>query len=229
MPPTRRAYLTTLGTAAAVGLAGCAGGNGGSGGADSASETTIDTSYECELTERDPVTELSQPVEGPSDATVTVDVFEDFACPHCADFATGGLSRLKDEYLDGNDVRFRHFDFPIPVSEWSGRVANAARSIQETQDDAAFFEFSLAAYDNLSEYSWQLVGDLAEQVGADPCRVLSDASNATYEQVLDANRQTGIDRGVESTPGIFVNDTLIEPPESGGWYEPVSSAIDDAL
>jgi len=59
--------------------------------------------------------------------------------------------------------------------------------------------------------------------------VLSDASNATYEQVLDANRQTGIDRGVESTPGIFVNDALIEPPESGGWYDPVSSAIDDAL
>lgn len=225
MTTTRRGYLTVVGTATA-GLAGCTGG----GSSEPTAETAaIDTSYECELTVRDSVAELSQPVEGPSDATVTVDVFEDFACPHCADFATGGLSQLKADYVEGEEVRFRHFDFPIPVSEWSNRVANAARSVQETQDDAAFFEFSLAAYENQANYSWQLVGDLAEAVGADPCRVLSDASNATYEQVLNANRQTGIDRGVESTPGIFVNDTLIEPPESGGWYEPVSSAIDDVL
>ena len=219
MPPTRRAYLTTVGTAAAVGLAGCAGGGNGPGA----------TSHSCELTEREPVAELPQPVEGASDAAVTVDVFEDFACSHCADFATGGLSRLKDEYLESGDIRVRHFDFPIPVSDWSGRVANAARSVQETQGDAAFFEFSLAAYENQADYSWQVVGDIAEEVGADPCRVLSDASNATYEEVLSANRQTGVDRGVESTPGIFVNDTLIEPPETGGWYDPVSSAIDDAL
>jgi len=223
MPPTRRAYLTTLGTAATVGLAGCAGDSG-------ASDTTaIDTSYACELTERDPVTALSQPVDGPSDATVTVDVFEDFACSHCADFATGGLSQLKTDYLDGENVRFRHFDFPIPVSEWSNRVANAARSVQQTQDDAAFFEFSLAAYENQADYAWQVVGDLAEAVGAEPCGVLSDAGNATYEQVLSTNRQTGIDRGVESTPGIFVNDTLIEPPESGGWYEPVRGEIEANL
>jgi protein-disulfide isomerase len=224
MPPTRRTYLTAVGTAAAVGVAGCSGTNSSSDASGAAA-----TSYDCELTDREPVSELSQPVAGPSDAAVTVDVFEDFACPHCADFATGGLSQLKDEYLDGGEVRFRHFDLPIPVSEWSGHVANAARSIQDTQGDAAFFEFSLAAYKNINNYSWQLIGDLAADVGADPCRTLSDASNATYEPVLNDNRETGSSRGVESTPAIFVNDTLIEPPESGGWYEPVSSEIDATL
>jgi len=227
MPPTRRTYLTTIGSAATIGLAGCT--DSGEEAGSSTEMTAIETSYECNLTERDPVAELTQPVTGSSDATVAVDVFEDFACPHCADFATGGLSQLKADYLDSGAVRFRHFDFPIPVSEWSNRVANAARSVQQTQDDAAFFEFSLAAYENQADYSWQVVGDLAAAVGADPCRVLSDASNATYEQVLSANRQTGIDRGVESTPGIFVNDTLIEPPESGGWYEPVRSEIEANL
>ena len=219
MSHTRRGYLTTLGAAATVGLAGCTGGN----------SWVPETSYDCELTDRESVTELPQPVAGPSDAAVTVDFFEDFACPHCADFATGGLSQLKNEYLDEGNVRFRHFDFPIPVSEWSGRVANAARSIQDTQDDAAFFEFSLAAYENQADYSGQLIGDLAADVGADPCRTLGDASNATYEPVLNDNRETGSNRGVNSTPGIFVNDTLIEPPETGGWYDPVSGAIDDSL
>ncbi|ERH07912.1 MAG: hypothetical protein J07HN4v3_00276 [Halonotius sp. J07HN4] len=220
MSHTRRAYLTTLSAAATVGVAGCTGGSGDGPGA---------TSHDCDIADRDPVATLPQPVAGPSDAAVTVDVFEDFACPHCADFTTGGLSRLKDEYLDGGNVRFRHFDLPIPVSEWSGRVANAARSVQDTQGDAAFFEFSLAAYENIDNYSWQLIGDLAADVGADPCRTLSDASSETYEPVLNDNRETGSSRGVESTPAIFVNDTLIEPPEAGGWYDPVSSEIEATL
>jgi len=218
MTPTRRAYLTTAGAAATVALAGCLGGGG---------DSPSTTSHDCEIVEREAVSELPQPTEGPDDAAVTVDVFEDFACPHCADFATGGLGQLRDEYA--GDVQFRHFDFPIPVSDWSGRVANAARSVQQSQGDAAFFEFSLAAYENQADYAWQVVGDLAEGVDADPCRVLSDASNATYEAVLSENRETGVERGVTGTPGIFVNGTLIERPETGGWYEPVSSEIDANL
>ena len=215
MPPTRRTYLTTVGTAAAVGLAGCSGSSGAG-----------ETSHSCDLTDREPVAELSQPVAGPSDAAVTVDVFEDFACPHCADFATGGLSRLKDEYLDGGNVRFRHFDFPIPVSEWSGRVANAARSIQDTQGDAAFFEFSLAAYENIDNYSWQLIGDLAEEVDTEPCRVLSDADGGTYDKVIEADHTKGESRGVSGTPAAVVDGQLLE---GAARYENVSSAIDDAL
>ena len=221
MPPTRRTYLTAVGTAAAVGVAGCSGTNSSSDASEAAA-----TSHDCELTDREPVSELSQPVAGPSDAAVTVDVFEDFACPHCADFATGGLSQLKDEYLDGGEVRFRHFDLPIPVSEWSGHVANAARSIQDTQGDAAFFEFSLAAYKNINNYSWQLIGDLAEDVDADPCRVLSDADGRTYEGVIQADQTEGENRGVPGTPAAFVDGQLLEGAAS---YERVSSAIDDAL
>lgn len=226
MVPTRRAYLASFGVTATASIAGCLGGGGNN---DASASGAGSTSHECTLVERDPVTDLSQPGDGPTDATVTVDVFEDFACPHCAEFATGELSRLKTEYLDGGNVRFRHFDFPIPVSEWSGRVANAARSVQQSLGDAAFFEFSLAAYENQSEYAWQLVGDLAEAVDADPCRVLSDASNATYEQVLSDNRETGVERGVTGTPGVFVNETLVERPENGRFYNAIRSEIDANL
>lgn len=195
-----------------MGLAGCLGG------------TTVDTSYDCTLADRDPVASLPQPTQGPAEASVTVEIYEDFACPACRDFALGPLDSLKDDYAD-SDVAFQHYDFPIPVSEWSDHVANAARSIQDVHDDALFFEFSQVAYENQDEYSWQLIGDIADDIGADPCRVLSDASGGTYEQVITANRDTGIERGVEGTPGIVVNGQLIETRT----YSAVSNAIDPLL
>lgn len=212
MKQTRRGYLATTG-ALTVGLAGLSGCLGGS--------ASVETSYDCELAERDPVAELPQPTVGDPAADITVEVFEDFACPACANFATGDLGLLKDEYA-GSAVKFEHHDFPIPVSDWSERVANAARSIQDAHDDETFFEFSQAAYENQRDYSWQLIGDLAEGVGADPCQVLSDGSNATYAQVLQANRDDGEQRDIPGTPGVFVNGELIEDTS----YSSVSTAIE---
>jgi len=214
MPPTRRAYLTTVGTAAAVGLAGCAGSSGAG-----------ETSHSCELSDRDPVAELPQPTRGDDAATVTVDLFEDFACPGCATFALEDFGRLVDEYA-GEDVRFRRFDFLVVNSDWNEPVANAARSVQDALGDGAFFEFADAAYENQSDYSWQLIGDLAEDVDADPCRVLSDADGRTYEGVIQADQTEGESRGVPGTPAAFVDGQLLEGAAS---YERVSSAIDDAL
>ena len=213
MKQRRRTYLATAGTIAVgtAGLAGCLG--GGSAAAE--------TSHDCEITEREQVSELPQPRVGPDDAAVTVDVFEDFACPACRDFATGALSQLKDDFDD--EVAFEQYDFPIPVSDWSERVANAARSIQDEHGDEAFFAFSQAAYENQDDYSWQLIGDLAEAVGADPCGVLSDASTETYAPVINANVDEGRQREAPGTPTVFVNGEMVDAS-----YGAVELAIDNA-
>lgn len=212
MKQTRRAYLAAAGvaTVGATGLAGCLGGGSGAGS----------TSHSCELSEREAVDDLSQPRLGPADAAVTVEVFEDFGCPHCATFATGAFSELKTEFADDDAVAFVHYDFPIPVSDWSRPVANAARSVQEAAGDEAFFAFSEAAYASQDDYSWQVVGDIAQEVGVDPCRVLSDANYATYEPVVQGNFDEGESRGVPGTPAPYVDGTLVDPT-----YDAVSSAI----
>ncbi|MFO7833418.1 MAG: thioredoxin domain-containing protein [Halohasta sp.] len=220
MQQTRRRYLAATGAiAVGTGLAGCLGSN--SGGESEPDET----SHSCELSDRDPVDELPQPTVGSDDATVTVDVFEDFACPGCRDFALGGLADLEAEYA-GDDVRFRRFDFLVVDSDWNEPVANAARSIQDELGDEAFFEFTLAAYENQSEFSWQVIGDLAEDVGDDPCRVLSDADGGTYDGVLEADQTEGEDRGVPGTPVAYVDGQQVEDAAS---YESVKNAIDANL
>jgi protein-disulfide isomerase len=225
---TRRKYIATSGIAAVAGLAGCSGSSGTLEAPDVSTEE-ISTSYSCDPVEREQVADLSQPTLGPDSATVTVDVFEDFACPHCATFATGGFAELKTEYRDNDEVQFRHFDYPIPVSDWSIHVANAARSIQQRSGDEAFFQFSEAAYASIKNYSWQTIADIvADTIGdgeTTPCDVVADAANHRYQPVLRANRDTASQRGVSSTPRIFVNGELIDSPGENGWYAPINDVI----
>lgn len=217
MERTRRAYLATTG-ALAVGTAGVAGCLG-------SSTPDVDTSYDCELTDSDPVSHIAQPSVGDPNAEVTVELFEDFACPHCSTFARNSLPALKSEYA-GSEVRFEHHDYLVVDSVWNGPVANAARSIQAAHGDETFFEFATAAYEKYYDYSWQRIGTFAEEVGADPCQVLSDASNGTFRDVIEANTDRAEDLRVPGTPGARVDGTVLDEVAS---YDSISRAIEQAL
>ena len=219
MNSTRRSVLTAIGTGTIVGAAGCLGGD------------EIDTSYDCSLDAPDPVSSMDAPVLGDSDAPVTVQVFEDFSCPHCATFSTAVLPQLESEYVDAGDAHIVHRDFPIPVSdEWSYEIASAARSVQDSAGNEAFFAFSKAMYESIDNYSWQLVGDEADGLDADPCTTIAAGSNRTYEAVSDADRERGTNIGISGTPGIVVEGSIV-----GGYdsveesYGPIANAIDAEL
>jgi len=212
--PTRRALLAGVSAGATAAIAGCLGG----GGAD-------------EGTPADAVESLPTPVQGADDAPVTVAVFEDFACPHCRTFAVDVHPQLVDEYVDSGDVRYEHHDFPIPVDDrWSWEVPGAARAVQDAVGDEAFFTFTQRLFeegwsDGSPTYSESLLRDLAGAVDADPDTVVAAASDGRYRPVLEADREAGLDRGVQGTPSVFVDGTLIDRPD----YATISSAIDDEL
>jgi len=213
MNTTRRGYLA--GAAGAVaGVAGClgggSGGDGGTGSCDAAVSGTVDS--------------LPAPTIGDPDADVTVAVFEDFSCPHCADFSLNVFPQIREEYVDPGAISYEYHDLPIPVSEeWSWTVASAARSVQDQTDAESFFAFAKACYENQGSYSESLLSDLGEEVGATGCAVAAAAREDTYRPVVEADRQRGIDRGAEGTPAVFVNDQPVRPS-----YDAISSAIDGA-
>lgn len=137
MRNTRRAYLAATAGALTLGTAGCLGGGSGGSGNDAVA------AIGCEVPERDTVSSLPTPVIGSEDASVVVDVWEDFACPHCATFAVDVAPQLRSEYVSEGIVRYRHHDFPIPVDEWwSWKGASAARAVQDEADDETFFDFA---------------------------------------------------------------------------------------
>ena len=202
---SRRAVLgLTAGTAAS--LAGC------TGSAGSSDVETVDS--------------LPPPVAGDPEASDTVMVFEDFACPHCRQFALEVFPRLESEYLDPGRIRYEHHDFPIPVDDrWSWQAASAARAVQDTVGDPAFFDYAKGLYDHQSEYSLSVIGTQAEAVSADPETVRQAARQEVYRPVLEADRELGKQLELQGTPQVYVNGTRLD---SYG-YETVAAAIDQQL
>jgi protein-disulfide isomerase len=210
MQTTRRALLAGAGTVAAA-TAGCLGSLTGGGSTD------------CDLSPRGEVQSLPAPAMGADDAGVTVMAFEDFACPHCRTYHLEEFPSIESE-LVGEGVRYEHHDLPIPVSErWSWAAGSAARAVQDGTDDAAFFDYAASLFENQDAYSMSLVQSLASEVGADGCDVRAAATNGRYRPVLEADRQRGIDMGVEGTPTVFVNGQQVT-----ATFDAVRSAVENA-
>jgi len=172
----------------------------------------------------------SQPVPTLGDGEVTVKAWEDYVCPHCATYVLEAVPKIRENYVDTGKVTYEHHDFPIPMDEtWSWAAPSAARGVKSTLDDEAFFEMSHKLFENQGSYSMDLVADLAEEVGADRCKIVGDAESVTYRPVLEKDRQRGKQAGVQGTPAIFVNGSQVSFDGASSFYPPIRDAIEDAL
>ena len=222
MNHTRRSLLAGAASVGVVGAAGClGGGSAGSGGNE------LDTgSYDCSLSEPSSPDLEFRPTLGDANADVVVKAFEDFTCGHCATYKLDHFPTIRDEYVATGQIRYEHWDFPIPVNEaWAVPVASAARGVGARQGSAAFFEFASAAYESQGNYSGAAIGDAAEAAGADPCLAIADAQFAAYEEASMDDRSEGEAMGVSGTPTIFVNGEAVADYRA----ETIAAAIDDAL
>mgnify|MGYP006299267419 CR=1 FL=1 len=202
MTRTRRDVLRASGVALTGGIAGCLGAGDGDG-MDNGEDADDDDDAGPTTTD---VEALPTPTLGPDDAPVTVAVYTDYACPHCQRYTAETLPRIREEYVSDGVVRYEHHDFPIPVDDrWSWQVASAARGVQDSGGDAAFFEFTSAIYPHLESYSLDVIRSTAEAVGADPESIETAAAEELYRPVVQADREAAADRGVERTPTILVD------------------------
>ena len=220
MKHTRRSLLAGAASVGVVGAAGCLG-----GGSDNGELNLDPEAYDCDPSEpSDPDLDY-RPTIGDPDADVTVQAFEDFTCGHCATYSLDHFPTIREEYIEPGDVRYEHWDFPIPVNEeWAVPVASAARGVGARHGDEAFFEFAKAAYESQGSYGQ---GSSTDDMpgGADTCAVLADVRYATYEEASMSDRSEGVSMDVSGTPAIFVNGEPVEGYEAST----IASAIDDAL
>lgn len=211
MKPTRRNLVQSSALLLTGALAGCIGSNDGTSGSDPADGETVDS--------------LPTPTIGPDDAAVTVSVYEDFACPHCGNYVRETFPQIRDEYIDAGIVQYTHHDFPIPVDDqWSWMVASAARAVQDEHGSETFFDFATRIHEHIGSYSLDVIESVAADVGADPQQIRTDAEELVYRPVVEADRQRGIEAGVDRTPTIFVDGS---PTEGYDWIT-VAGAIEEA-
>lgn len=201
----RRRALLGIGGLTASTLAGCLGGaSSGSNGSGSDGDT------------------LPTPVQGDPEASTTVTVFEDFACPHCQTYVLDVLPTIASQYIEPGKIRYEHYDFPV-VDDSSWRAASAARAVQKRTGAKQFFKYATALYENQSSLGPETYASLAEEMDLDGSAIRKAGENQAHESTVSANKQTGKNRGVQGTPTVFVGEETVDPT-----VEAISSAIESA-
>ncbi len=74
---------------------------------------------------------------GSPQAPVTIEIYTDYECPHCATFYNGVYPQLVSEYVKTGKVRVVHRDFPLPQhphAKLAARYANAAGELGDYED-----------------------------------------------------------------------------------------------
>jgi protein-disulfide isomerase len=164
------------------------------------------------------ITDVSAPSKGPADAPVTVDVYSDYGCGHCADWALEAAPQLGDE-IDEGRIEYVHHDFSL--SKGSFRVANAARAVHYYDGPEAFWTFNRLAFENQGSLGTDTLVDLAGETGASAERIRTAATDLPFCRAIKDDRQAASDRGVSATPTVFVDDEKFVGPS----IDEIESAI----
>ena len=239
---TRRLYLA--GVAAGAGaLAGCGtdsdGADGTSesgGGSTDATETETGESDDGESATSDSGSDsLPAPVKGDPDASVTLVVYEDFACPACAQYNAQVLPQIESEYLADGTIRYEHRDFPFVAEPESFQAASAARAVHNAAGDGAFWSYAAGLFgqqERLRGDAPALFADLATEQGLDGDAIRTAGVEREFEAAVLADKERGEELGVPGTPAFALDGELVDLGQSGTLDEladALTAAVDDAL
>lgn len=151
------------------------------------------------------ITEDGQPYKGGADATVVLEEFSDFGCPHCRNFAET-LDAISDDYIKTGKIKVIFRNFVL-----SPRTLAAARGGECALDQGAdaFWAYHDAVFANQARgdaiYAPSGIKSIAKQIGLD---------TAAFNKCMDTNQKTaeiqkdsqdGDARGIDSTPTLYFN------------------------
>lgn len=147
---------------------------------------------------------------GAEAAAVTVEVWSDYQCPYCRQFAEGAQRELiRNEVVQGS-VRLVHRDFAFlgAESELAAQAADCAGD-QDRYFDYHDKLFAEQKGENRGTFSKDALKRFATQLGLAPSfnACLDGGSHAAD---VTADRAAGTQKGVTSTPTLFVNGKKYE-------------------
>lgn len=155
-----------------------------------------------------PVTVRSgQPlVFGPADAPVTLRLYEDFHCPHCADFEEEFGPVIADAQAAGQ-ARLALYPMAF-IDAGSAAAANAMACAAESGFGPGYYA-GLFANASLSWSNEQLL-ELAEQVnGGVSEQFRSCVTSRRHAGWVESINAVARAEGVTGTPALYLNDQLV--------------------
>jgi protein-disulfide isomerase len=154
-------------------------------------------------------------------AAATVDLFEDFQCPHCLEFEEQvGATLQADTRADKSQLRFHTLSFldSNSANQYSSRAANAALCVSDVSTDAfvrfhsLLFSASVQPKEGTAGPSNAQLSVYAGQAGLTKAQVTTVTTCIDTKQhaaLVTAITDNSSKRGVNSTPTVWVNGKAV--------------------
>jgi protein-disulfide isomerase len=148
-----------------------------------------------------------QPIRLGAAAPVTMDLYEDFHCPHCADFEEKFGATLAAAQQRG---QLQIALYPMAfIDAGSTSAANAMACAAEAGFGSTYY-LGLFANHTLQWNDDQLV-ELGSVVGASPTRAFTTCvTGRSHQGWVDSINATADRNGVTSTPTLFIDGSAID-------------------
>ncbi len=181
---------------------------------------------------------------GRSDAPVTVEVWSDFQCPFCQQFALNTGPAFISQYVAPGKARLVYRDVIVidqPATNTHGESHQAAAAARCAQDQGKFWAFHDYLFENqkgenAGTFSAAFLGSVADAVGLDRSKYDACMASGASPKLADVDAEAAHGRaaGVSQTPTITVNGVAQALPGQstpGGAIDlaQLASAVDAAL
>jgi protein-disulfide isomerase len=165
-------------------------------------------------------------IRGERNAPVTLEEFGDFQCPPCGTLA-GVVGELERDYHSSLRVIFRHYPLPMHA-----HAAEAAYVAEAAGLQGRFWEMHDVLYREQSVWSKApdaaaVFNNYAGMLGLNIDRFKADVQDPKIRAKVALDQHEGAERGVKSTPTIFINNVALAPTAltKTGLRDVIDSAV----
>jgi protein-disulfide isomerase len=163
---------------------------------------------------------------GEATAPVVVEEYADFQCPACGQFARTTQRDIEEKYVKNGKVRvvFNHYAF---IGDESTRAAEASEC---ANDQGKFWEyadtlFNNQAGENQGAFSDAKLEGFAQQLGLNMDQYKQCMTERPHLSKIQTSTQNGSQRGVNSTPTLFINGQLVRGAISLAKFESIAGTL----
>lgn len=147
-------------------------------------------------------------VMGAPNAPITIIEYASLTCPHCANFHTGSLPQIKEQYIDRGLVKFIYRDFPLDrAALWASMLARCSGPERYFGFlDVLFRQQNTWARGNDAQAIQDNLKRLARLGGFSDATFSSCLSDKAVETaVLDQSLKGEREFKISSTPTLIIN------------------------
>lgn len=161
-------------------------------------------------------------IKGDVEAPITLVEYSDFQCPACRLYS----ATVKGVIEANPDVRLVYRHFPLDQHE-NARVAAAAAESAGKQ--RKFFEFHDMLFENQDDWgpskeAEKKFVEYAQKLKLNVDAFKKDMASKEIKDAIEADYQSGIQFGVDSTPSFYLDGVRIKPNSAADFQTLIDSA-----